>query len=98
MGNCWSSYLPMPPCANCGKAASGNMNSSEWGHHYGCCSDACGRRLAHKLEHGMGEPQMPSDSPYSFAAAFWGQGRTCDDRIYELRLRIKQLEHRLKHA
>lgn len=44
---------PAPPCANCLKPFGGVMGSTEWGHLFSCCSEACGIRLAKKIKSGM---------------------------------------------
>lgn len=91
---------PAPDCPNCGQKDEGNklgarMSSTTWGHNYSCCSDACGRRLAKRLETGMitrdqiGQDQCPT--PF-IAYANYINSDTIKER--RLRIRIKQLEHR----
>ena len=83
-------YRMADPCANCGREDAGRMVSSEWGHSYPCCSDACGKRLAHKMRNEMGIPH--EECPASWGDQFSGG----DSGRLALRIRIKQLSHRLK--
>lgn len=64
------------------------MGSSEWDHDELVCSRACGLRLHRKIENGM-VPRPPSRNPYASPIED-------DERVSELRIRIKQLEHRLR--
>lgn len=87
-------YYRVGPCANCGREGAGFMGSSEWGHDYSCCSDACGKRLAHKMRHGMGGPHEGCYAPWDgWENPFIGHDY---DRL-ALRIRIKLLSHRLKN-
>lgn len=90
-GLAWN-YRALPACANCGKDHGGFMNSSTWSHSFSCCSEACGRRLGHKLKHDMGGVH-PKANPWG-DEGFDGP----EDRIASLRLEIKLLRKRLQAA
>lgn len=85
-----------PPCANCGKENGGFMGSSAWGHNFSCCSDACGKRLAKRLENGMitREHILEKTRQNEFHPLLEIQ----EDSNKDLRLRIKHLENQLKQA
>lgn len=85
MGCCYRNP-PAPPCANCGKEDAGRMIGGAWSHNQPCCSDACGKRLGHKIRHGM-LIQKPDEDEW-----YWP---TDADRIANLRIEIKLLRHRL---
>lgn len=88
-------YTERACCRNCGKPGGAIMMPSYCDHWV--CSEACSIRLAHKLEHGMGQPKYgdPPDGFQSMILASWmGEPRDQKDRILDLRIRIKQLEHR----
>lgn len=91
MGSTYGYQRPLPPCANCGRKGGGFMSSSAWGHNFMCCRDACGKRLAHKLKHGMGQPHA---EPMFDGFAFGDPA----DRVLDLRIRIKQLSNLVKDA
>lgn len=82
-------------CRNCGKPRGAIMSCGAWGHNYQVCSEACGIRLGHKIEHGMGGPKFgdPPDGLQAMILAEWmGEPHGVDERILNLRIRIKQLE------
>lgn len=81
--------LQLPPCANCGKEHGGFMGSSSWGHSRPCCSDACGIRLGQRIKNGMLAPD-------SYGNGFPMLHYADDQRLENLRERIKHLEHQLK--
>ena len=84
MGSCYPEY-ESPPCANCGKPNGGHMGSTAWRHEYGCCSNRCGFRLKKRIENGMYHP-----SPFNLVFDI-------DHRTeFNLRVRIKQLEHKIR--
>lgn len=79
----------LPPCPNCGhlrpdrKAWRGN---SGWGHGLMVCSNACGLRLAKKIEAGMmPRPTGMFGSPFNSDAA----------RIADLRNEIRMLNYQI---
>jgi len=80
--------VALPPCGNCGKRQ-GYTSSSTWGHNALCCSDACGVRLGARIRNGMATEPMS----FGFGSCFLQSGYD-----NSLRIRIKQLEHRLKEA
>lgn len=90
MGSSYGHYRKSGPCSNCGRDGGAFMGSSEWGHDFMCCSRACGRRLAHKLQHGMGGVHAKVAEPWG---ALWGW--PADNRL-AMRIRIKQLAARVK--
>ncbi|GAB3744972.1 hypothetical protein [Lysobacter olei] len=92
MGCSHYNYRQPDPCANCGKRG-GVMSDSSWGHNHLCCSHACGKRLRHKIENGMGGPH-----PNSYGGLnLWDTGwPSSEDRLLNLRIRIKQLRHRVR--
>lgn len=74
-----------PPCTNCGKEYGGFMGSTSWEHNYYCCSNVCGFRLKKRIENGM-YPEGYIDY------------HSNKEREYSLRIRIKQLEHKIKEG
>lgn len=81
----------LPLCANCGPRTGkrGHLGSTQFGHGYMVCSNACGKRLAIRLENKMiDEDKIPQSS---FLGCYGG-----DMSRQKLRLRIKQLQHQVK--
>lgn len=85
MGSSNRYCIQSDPCANCGRHP-GALSSSVWNHGELVCSDACGLRLHKKIEGGMLPRPAPAHPPDD------------SERIYDLRLRIKVLEGRLRIA
>lgn len=86
-------------CRNCGKPGGAIMMSGGYGHDHWTCSEACAIRLGHKLRHGMGQPKYddpPDGLQGAYLASLFGRPVDQSERILNLRIRIKQLEHRVK--
>lgn len=62
-------YEP-PPCPHCQKDRGASMKSTAWGHHYYCCSDACG----------MAFRDSPELARRQLAAAEYGLARATETR------------------
>lgn len=92
MGGFRNEYRP-DDCKNCGKKARGVMGSSEWGHDYLCCSDACGIRLGKKISN-----EMLCIERYTFPTSIFREDKEPwkTERIKKLRNRIKYLEWKNK--
>ncbi len=87
-------------CPNCGQKDSegawegARSGSSEWGHPFMCCSNACGIRLGKRIENGMINIHNINQSLYGFDRYY----KPIDKRKIALRIRIKQLEHKIKSS
>ncbi len=96
----FTSSIKRPPCANCCEPEGGFMNSGKWGHHYMCCSDACGERLDKRLESGMVTAKAIKEKTrqVEYINHFDKFSNNQDDQREKLlRFRIKQLESQLNH-
>jgi len=62
------------------------MGSTEWGHGFYCCSDACGMRLGHKIRHGMLTTEQANQLGFTYKTPEW-----------YLRVQIRWLKYLLKY-
>lgn len=93
MGCGWPSQIPETECPNCGRKMRGGMSSSEWNHGVLVCSEACGKRLHQRIENGM----LNADDYRGWGWSGFGGAYEDTARIRDMRIRIKQLEHRAKN-
>lgn len=92
----WYNQIPETECPNCGRKMRGGMSSTTWNHGASVCSEACGNRLHQRIENGMlSADDYPGWGSFGFGLRP-AYGYTA--RIQDMRIRIKQLEHRAKAA
>ncbi len=90
-------YYLANDCPQCGEKdeygawKGARQGSTEWGHNFMCCSEACGKRLGIRIRNKMFLPESDSSN---LQYAPWEL--LDEERISNLRIRIKQLEHQLK--
>lgn len=72
---------PNPPCPQCGKPEGAFMGSSDWGHTFSCCSDACG--IAYRDSPNRWQLELEA-AEFQLALAQQGVDR-CRRRLAELR-------------
>ena len=67
------------------------------GHYYPCCSEACGIRLGKRLENGMITPEQiyEKTGQVEYSQMIFDTDND-EERISNLRIRIKQLENLAK--
>lgn len=90
-------YYFAEDCPNCGEKdeymswKGARQSSTDWGHGHSCCSDACGKRLAKKIDSGMVDLLRYPNNRYLV-------DDVCNKtRIDSLRIRIKILENKLRN-
>jgi len=90
----WYNEISETECPNCGRKMRGGMRSSGWSHSLMVCSEVCGKRLHQRIANGM----LNADEYRGWCGFSFGGSYEDTSRISDMRIRIKQLEHRVKAA